>query len=387
MSMKQLEHNIPLLRLSYSDEEIKFVQDGISEILKSGFLTMDKKVAEFERLFAEFVGVKYAIATNSGTSALEIPLRSFDIRGKSVIVPTNTFMATPLSVVHAGGKVIFVDVMKENLSIDIPDFKKKITNNTVGVIPVHIAGIISPYWDEFMGVCKDNNLFVIEDAAHAHGATVDGRMAGSLGDAGAFSFYPTKVLNTAEGGMITTNEKNIYDKSIMLREHGKTDHSINVHSELGYNWRFSELHALLGIQQMHKVESILQDRRRQALLYDQLLKNINGITLLPISENIKSAYYKYVVFLDETIDRPIFKKVMKEKHGVCMTGEVYSDLCHSQPVFSKYPESIDVIDDQQFPGAMFVSDRQVCPPLYPGLTDDEIEYIALSMKKTVREMM
>jgi len=382
-----IKHNIPLLRLSYSDEEIEFLKDGVEEILKSGFLTMDKKVAEFERLFAEFVGVKYAVAVNSGTSALEIPLRSFDIQGKSIIVPTNTFMATPLSVIHAGGKVIFVDVMKENLSIDISDFKSKINENTVGVMPVHIAGIISPHWDEFMDVCRENNLFVIEDAAHAHGASIDDRMAGSLGDAGAFSFYPTKVLNTAEGGMITTDDKKIYEKSLILREHGKTDHSVNVHSELGYNWRFSELHALLGIQQMHKVDEILKDRRRQASLYDNFLKDIKGISLLPMAGNIKSAYYKYIVFLDDSISRVEFKKIMKEKYGVMMTGEVYSDLCHSQPVFDKYPDSLDIVGSQLFSGAKYVSERQVCPPLYPGLTDNEIEYVASSLKSVVSELL
>jgi perosamine synthetase len=386
MAVNNGSYNIPLLRLPYSDEEIKFVQNGIAEILKSGFLTMDKKVAEFERLFAEFVGVKYAIAVNSGTSALEIPLRCFDVRGKSIIIPTNTFMATPLSVIHAGGKVIFVDVMKENLSIDLSDFKNKINSNTVGVIPVHIAGIISPYWDEFMSVCQKNDLFVIEDAAHAHGASIDDRMAGSLGDAGAFSFYPTKVINTAEGGMITTNDKDVYEKSLIFREHGKTDHSVNAHSELGYNWRFSELHALLGIQQMHKVDDILKDRRKQASLYDSLFKGVNGVTLLSIDKNIQSSYYKYVIFLDSMINRSEFKQILKDKYGVSMTGEVYSDLCHSQPVFNTYPETVDVVGEQHYTGAKYVSERQVCPPLYPGLTDDEIEYIATSIKNTVIEL-
>ena len=281
---RKISTKIPILRLPYSTEEIDFLKQGLEEILNSGFLTMDKKVFEFERLFSEFVGVKYAVAVNSGTSALEIPLRSFDVRNKSIIVPTNTFMATPLSVVHAGGRVTFVDVMKENLSIDPSDLINKISDNTVGVIPVHIGGIISPFWDEIMQICKENNLFVIEDAAHAHGASIEKKMAGTLGDAAAFSFYPTKVLNTAEGGMITTNNKDIYKKSLVLREHGKTNHTINIHSELGYNWRFSELHALLGIQQMHKAESILNERRKQATLYDKLLKNINGLNVVQIDK-------------------------------------------------------------------------------------------------------
>jgi len=383
---RKVSIKIPLLRLPYSNDEVDFLKSGLEEILKSGFLTMDKKVLEFERLFSEFVGSKYSIAVNSGTSALEIPLRGFDVRGKSVIVPTNTFMATPLSVVHAGGKVTFVDVMKDNLSIDPEDLINKLSDNTVGVIPVHIGGIISPYWDEIMQICKDHNLFVIEDAAHAHGASIGGKMAGTLGDAAAFSFYPTKVLNAAEGGMITTNSKDIYQKSLIFREHGKSDHSINVHSELGYNWRFSELHALLGIQQMHKAKKILKERRRQAALYDKLLAGVIGLNAVKIEQNISSSYYKYIVFLDPSIERSKVKMTMKDKYGVMMTGEVYSDLCHSQPVFKSHPESLNIIGSQSFPGAKFVSERQICPPLYPGLSDDEIEYVVDSLKQTVASL-
>ena len=375
--------NIPILRLPYSDSEIKFIKDGVEEILLSGFLTMHKKVLEFERLFSEFVGTKYAIAVNSGTSALEIPLRAIDVYGKTVIVPTNTFMATPLSVIHAGGKVKFVDVMKDNLSIDPEDLKRKISDDVVGVMPVHIAGIVSPHWSEIQNICKDNGLFIIEDAAHAHGAMYDDKMAGSLGDAAGFSFYPTKVLNTAEGGMITTNNKEIYEQSIILREHGKTDHSVNIHSELGYNWRFSELHALLGIQQMEKVDEILGMRRRQAALYDKLLSNVKGIERIFIPSNVVSSYYKYVIYLDESIDRVRFKKIMKEEYGVAMTGEVYSDLCHSQPVFEKYHNMVISSEGELYPGATYASQRQVCPPLYPGLSDEEINYVADSIRRTI----
>jgi perosamine synthetase len=276
--------------------------------------------------------------------------------------------------------------MKENLSIDPEALKDKITENTIGIIPVHIGGIISPYWNEIESTCKNHGLFIIEYAAHAHGAKFNNKMAGSLGDAGAFSFYPIKILNTAEGGMITTDDDGIYKKSLMLREHGKQDHSVKVHTELGYNWRFSELHALLGIQQMHKAESILNERRRQAVLYDKLLSDATGLSLVSIDKNIKSSYYKYIVFLDPSIDSAKVKMIMKDKYGVIMTGEVYSDLCHSQPVFSSYPESLDVVGVQSFTGAKFVSERQICPPIYPGLSDDEIEYVANSLKQTVASL-
>ena len=261
---------IPLLRLNYSKEEKKNIKKGLEEILSSGFLTMSKKVAHFEELFAEFIGVKFAVAVNSGTSALEIPLRALKVKGKSVIIPTNTFMATPLAAIHAGAKVIFADISSKNLSIEPKEIEKRIVANTVGVIPVHIGGIISPNWKEIRRICRSNNLFILEDAAHAHGSKINNQNAGSLGIAAAFSFYPTKVLNTGEGGMITTNDKSLYKQFITLRDHGKKDPKKNIHTELGYNWRMAEITALLGIQQVKKARQVLQERRMQAKLYDKL---------------------------------------------------------------------------------------------------------------------
>ena len=238
--------NIPILRLPYTEEDIEFIKNNIVEVLKSGYLTMGDKVAEFERLFAEFIGVKYAIGTNSGTSSLEIVLRTIGIEGATVVMPSNTFMATPISVIHAGGKVIFTDCQRDNLQIDPEDLRRKIRRDTKGVIIVHIGGIISPYFDEIKKICDQNSLFLLEDAAHAHGATINGRKAGALGIAGSFSFYPTKVLTTAEGGMITTDNEEIYQKSLVLREQGKADHNFNTKIELGYNCRLGKLHPVLA---------------------------------------------------------------------------------------------------------------------------------------------
>ena len=249
-------HEIPILRLPYTEEEIDFIKNGIAEVLKSGYLTMGKKVAEFERKFADFTGTKYAIATSSGTSSLETIMRALGIEGSSVIVPSNTMMASPASVIHAGAKVIFADCQRENLQLDPQDLKERIRPDTKAVMLVHIGGIISPAFNDIKEICEHKGLWLIEDAAHAHGAIIDGKKAGTLGIAGSFSFYPTKVLVTAEGGMITTNDDNIYRRALSIRDHGRTDYNPNIHIELGYNWRFSELHAVLGLQQMMKAEAI-----------------------------------------------------------------------------------------------------------------------------------
>ena len=385
--MKELNHpEIPLLRLEYTEQDIEFIKSGITEILTSGYLTMDQKVRDFEKKFSEFAEVKYAIGVNSGTSALEIILRALNVAGKSVVIPTITFMATPLAAIHAGAKVIFVDVLPEDLSIDPEDLKRKIRDDTIGVIPVHIGGIISSFWGKICEICNENNLLIIEDAAHAHGASIDGKMAGSLGIAGAFSFYPTKVLTTAEGGMITTNDDRIYDLSMVLREHGKENPNFNLHTELGYNWRFSEIHALLGLLEMEKCDSIISQRRRLAKLYDQLLDNVPGVKCVTTPENIVSPYYKYIIYLDKNFEKEIIKLKLKEDFNISLPGEVYREPCHNQPVFKKHPEWILNDPEDQFPGAHYVSTRQICLPLYPSLTDDELRYVVDSFKVVLESL-
>jgi dTDP-4-amino-4,6-dideoxygalactose transaminase len=377
---------IPALRLSYSKEEKNDITKGVNEILNSGFLTMGEKVTQFERLFAEFVGVKYAVAVNSGTSALEIPLRALNVEGKSIIIPTNTFMATPLAALHAGAKVIFADVSRESLSIDPKEIEKKIIDGTIGVIIVHIGGIISPEWNKIKKICESNGLFILEDAAHAHGATLDGQMAGSLGTAGSFSFYPTKIVNTAEGGMITTDDEDIYKLSLILREHGKTNPNFDIHSELGYNWRFSEFHALLGLQQMKKLPWMLFERRRLASIYDELIKEVHDVTAIELSDNIESSYYKYLLFLNTLYDSTVVKNKMRDQFGITLPSEVYANPCHNQLVFKRYPELVLNKTDEHFPGSKYVSDRQICLPLYPGLTDDELMYVVDSLKSVLESL-
>lgn len=375
--------NIPILRLPYTREEMDFIKNGIIEVLKSGYLTMGDKVVQFERAFVQFIGTKYAISTNSGTSSLEIVLRAIGIEGATVIIPSNTFMATATVVIHAGGKVIFTDCQKENLQMDPEDLRRKIRPDTKGVILVHIGGIISPYFDEIKRICDENGLFLLEDAAHAHGATIDSRKAGTLGIAGSFSFYPTKVMTTAEGGMITTDDEEIYRKSVILRDHGKVPPEFNVHTEFGYNWRFSELHAVLGLQQMQKIEQILEERRKVAKMYDERLSDLKRIRPLQIPPNISSSYYKYIAFLDDSIDRDQIKKELRDRFNVCLPGEVYSHPLHSQPVFQKYLWTVANDPDDTFLQTEYVCKHHLCLPLYRGLTENEIDYIVDSLRKVL----
>lgn len=377
---------IPILRIPFDENDIAFIKDGVEKVLRSGYLTMSERVCEFESMYAGLCGTKYAVATNTGTSAIEMALRAIGVEGYTVIVPSNTYMATAIAAINAGARVIFAECQKENLQIDPEDVERKIQPNTRGIIVVHIGGYITPHLERLKEICRRRNLFLIEDAAHAHGATIDGRAAGSLSLAGAFSFYPTKVMTTAEGGMCVTNDANIYEKSLVLREHGKTDHDYNLHEEFGGSWGLSELHAVLGLQQIKKIDWILAERRRVAALYNEFLRAIDEVRPVTLPTNICPSYYKYIVYLDERIGRASLKKAMREKYQVVLPGEVYSDPCHSQPVFKKYPEKMANQKGDKFPITDYVCRYHLCLPLYPGLKEEEIRHVISSLKEAIVKM-
>lgn len=370
---------IPAAKIYFPEEDRKELLKQIEGILESGQLTLGRYTKEFEERFAEYVGTKYAIAVNSGTSALEIPLRALDVEGHSVIVPTNTFFATPASVIHAGGKVIFADVT-ENLCIDPESVKENIREDTKGVIVVHIGGIVAPQTKEIQEICEGHGLFLIEDAAHAHGSTLGGKMAGSFGDAVAFSFYPTKVMTSGEGGMITTDDKRIYERALVFRDQGKAGFYGNVHTEMGYNWRMSEVHAVIGLSQFVRLEEFIRDRRRIANIYDEELKKVDGITPIKIPPDVESNYYKYVALLDEGIDRAVIKKELKEKYGVSLSGEVYELPCHLQPIF----KDLYGFKESDFPVAEDVCKRQICLPVFATMTEEQAKYAIDSLKEVLK---
>jgi len=370
---------IPAAKIYFPEEDRKELLRQIDEILASGQLTLGKYTKEFEERFAAYVGTKYAIAVNSGTSALEISLRALDVKGHSVIVPTNTFFATPASVIHAGGEVIFADVT-ENLCIDPESVKENIRKDTKGIIVVHIGGIVAPQIKEIKEICEDHGLFLIEDAAHAHGSTLDGKKAGSFGDAAAFSFYPTKVMTSGEGGMITTDDEKIYRRALVFRDQGKAGFYGNVHVEMGYNWRMSEIHAAIGLSQFARLEEFIEDRRRIAKVYDEELKKIDKVTPIKIPPNVKSNYYKYVALLDDGIDRADIKKELKEKYGVNLSGEVYELPCHLQPIF----KDLYGFKGGEFPVAEDICKRQICLPVFATMTEEQAKYVIDSLREVIK---
>ena len=214
---------------------------------------------------------KYALGVSNGTTALELIIRNFDIQGASVIVPTHVF-ATVSASIMAGCKVIFADPNPETLCIDLDSIKKVIRPDTKAIILVHIGGVITPDIEEIVAYCKEKEIFLVEDAAHAHGATHNNKKAGSFGDASAFSFHHSKVLTTGEGGMITTDNHELAAKYRTGRALG-IDHTVDKLTvlEVSSNSKLSELSAVLGLCQMRKADQILAERRALAALYEKFI--------------------------------------------------------------------------------------------------------------------
>lgn len=374
---KRETRSVPSLRLPVDPTEMDAMLAGMRRVLASGQLTLGTEGKQLEEEFARFVGVPFACAVNSGTSALEIPLRAFNVEGKEVLVPTNTFFATPAAVAHAGGIPRFVDCDPRTLSLDVESVKRRWTKGCAGVIAVHIGGAVAPCIQGLRELCRERGMFLLEDAAHAHGSTLAGRRAGSFSDAASFSFYPTKVMTSGEGGMIVTSDERLYKEALMYRDQGKESFSTNFHVRMGYNWRMSELHAVVGRSQLRQLSGNLAKRREIARWYDQLLANAPGVTLQSMSEGSESNYYKYPVFLPDGVSRAEIKKRLKAEWQVSLSGEVYEVPCHKQPVFSKYV-------DASLPGAEWACARHVCLPLYPDLKRDEAEYVVEAFLSTLR---
>ncbi len=394
---------IPIIRIPFSEEDIRALQEDWAEVLGSNFLTLGTFTRRFEELFCGFTGARYAASVSSGTAALEVIIRALGLEGRSIIVPTNTFLASALAVMHSGNRVVFADSDPATMGLDPEDVARRIDKNTAAIMTVHIGGVISPAIEALRALCARRNLHLIEDCAHAHGSSLEGRHAGRFGIAGAFSFFPTKTLTTGEGGMVITDDEDLHKKILMLRNQGKNPALGGKISELGYNWRINEFTAVVGVQQMRRVTEILADRRRIAGFYDTALKNVSGLRPLALPPRMESSYYKYIAFLDPAYERSAVKRLMKEKHGVSLPGEVYAELCHDEPLWQqrtycgaqrngdgavrclRWPGCGCGTRQQEFPGAAWLSRHHLCLPMYPGLTEDDLEYVVESLERALRE--
>ena len=366
--------------------DIKTILKDTEHILRTGRLYQGPYLLAFESAFAKEAGTKYAIGINSATSALETILKYFDVRGKEVITPTNTFIATSNAVIYAGGKPILADIHPDTLCLDPKDVEKRITKKTKGIILVHVNGLITPHIREIKTLCKKHKLFLIEDASHAHGARIFGKPAGSWGDAAAFSFLATKVITTGGvGGAITTNDPKLVFWARSMRFHGE-DKTRGIQDRLGNNWFLTEFQAAFGLSQVKRLKEIVRKRMHIAKAYDKAFLKLGKARVFKVGPLLSSrsdlgsfrhSYYKYPLLLKRPLTKDGVAGELK-KRGVS-TGGAYWLPCHLQPVYKK----LFKYKMGDFPVAENILSRTISLPMYAGMTPKEVRYVINQVKEVL----
>tara|TARA_R110002074_G_scaffold54964_1_gene136655 strand:- start:1369 stop:2511 length:1143 start_codon:yes stop_codon:yes gene_type:complete len=344
--------------------------NDIKDILENNAFILGKKTEEFEKRFAEYIGTDYAVSVNSATSALQICFSYFGAKGNEVILPTNTFLASPNAVIYAQGRPVLADIDRETLCLSVSEIKKSITTATRGVCIVHVNGIITPDILEIKKLCAEKDLFFIEDCAHAHGSQLQKIKAGNFSDAGCFSFYPTKAMTTGTGGMITTNNKDLVNFARSVRHHGQGK-SLNDIQNLGNDWVMTEISAALGIHHLSYLDDQIERRSQIADRYTDLLSSTPYLRIVKPTAGQKCCHYKYQAILDKSIDKEGFKQSLFENYGVKL-GSVYWPTCHLQPVYKK--EFGYKLGD--FPIAEEALSSAITLPLHLDLKDEDVDFIA-----------
>jgi len=349
---------IDISRVSIDDNERK----AVLRVLDSGWFINGRETESFEQHFAAFVNTKYAIACSNGMAAIFISLIGLDIGHEDeVIVPSHTAFPTVLPVLNVNAKPVFADIDEKTYTLGPDQVKKSITKKTKAVIAVHLYGHPADM-DSISNLCKDNGIFLIEDACQAHGAKYKGRFVGSFGDVGCFSFYPSKNMTSCgDGGIITTNNKELYEKAKMLLNLGCKDRYN--HEIQGYNFRISEFSCAIANEQLKKLLLFNEKRRKIASKYVELLSD-TGITL-PVEE--KWAHHVYHLFVIRTGRRDALKNYLEE-FGI--KSEIHYPVpCHKQKAIAqKNTENLRVTE--------IIVPEILSLPMHPQLNDNEIEFIA-----------
>ncbi len=367
---------VPSAKIQFQPEDRIWIADRIQEVLASGQLTLGKYGAQFEREFARLCGVRHGIAVSSGTSALEIILRSLGIEGKKVLVPTNTFFATAAAVVHAGGSPVLVDMDPESFALHPEAVEKSLVPGVAGIVVVHIGGIISAQMPSLVELAERKGFWLVEDAAHAHGSSFRSQSAGSFGIAGSFSFYPTKVMTSAEGGMIVTNNDRLAEESRIYRDQGKKSFTENAHVRMGYNWRMSEPHAIIGLKHLQRLQSMIEDRTAIAAIYDKGLRDFRNLYALQVPPDGICNYYKYIGVMAKKRNRKELKMLLREQYGISLAGEVYEEPLHKQPVFEPFAS-------YPLPLSEDLCSRHICLPIFSGMQEENAKQVLNALKEVI----
>ena len=357
---------IPIANPIIGDEEI----EEVVKVLKSGFIAQGPKVTEFEEKFAKFIGVKYAVATSSGTTALHTALLSCGIgEGDEVITSPFSFAATGNSILYTGARPVFVDIDIDTFNIDPDKIEEAITDKTKAIMPVQLYGQVADM-DKVSEIAKKHDLFVIEDAAQAHGAVYKGKNVGSLGNMACFSFYPTKNMTTSEGGIITTDNEELAEKSKMIRAHGESKRY--EHAILGYNFRMTDISAAIGLAQLKKIEKFNEKRIANANYLTKELNSIEGIATPKKLDDTKHVYHQYTIKVTNG-NRDDWVKLLNE-NGIG-TGVYYPIPIYKQKLYIELGYS-DKLENTEKATAEVIS-----LPIHPNLAEKDLKSIVKVLKE------
>ncbi len=371
---------IPYGRQTIEEDDIQAVVD----VLRSDYLTTGPKIAEFEKMVADYVGAKYAVAISNGTSALHAACFAAGIQpGDEVITTPLTFAASSNCVLYCGGTPVFADVDPKTYNIDPEDIRRKITDKTKAIIAVHLAGQPCDM-DEIHKIAKEHDLIVIEDGAHALGSVYKGKKVGTLSDMTTFSFHPVKPITTGEGGMIVTDNEEFYQKMMLFRSHGITrDENLMTRNDgpwfyqqldLGYNYRITDIQCALGCSQMKKLDRFLALRKEIVARYNEAFADCENIVTPYQLPETESGWHLYIVQVKNCDRRKVFEAL--REHGIAVNVHYIPVYLH--PYYQEHGYK-----DVHCRNAEEVYSHIISLPLYPTLTEEQQQYVIETLKHVI----
>lgn len=376
-------YNIPLFDLNFGLEE----EQAVVETIKSKWISMGPKCEELEKKFADMLNVKYACAVTNCTAALHLACCVLGLgEGDEVICPSLTFAATVNCIRYVGATPVFADIYgKDNLCMDAGQIEALITERTRAIIPMHYAGYPCDM-NKIMKIAQKHNLYVIEDACHGPLSEYEGKKLGTIGDVGCFSFFSNKNISTGEGGMIVTNNEELYKKIVLMRSHGMTTMSYQRASghatsydivDLGYNYRMDDIRASIGIVQLDKLKSDLKKRIQIREWYKQYLADFEKISI-PFSDNneFTSNYIFPIVLNGSSVEMRDLLRAKLQERGI--QTSVHYPAIHRFSAYANYSRNL--------PNTEYVSDHEITLPMYGKLEEEQIKYICTELIKCFHEL-
>jgi len=373
-----MKWKIPLFKIYWEEDDI----DAVSRVIKRGnYWATGPEIEQLEKSISNFFSKKYAISFNSGTSALHAVLLAHNIRNVEVIVPSFTFVSTANAVVLAGSKPIFAEIEDQSYGLDSDDVKEKITNKTKAIIPVHYGGAPCKEIKALKEIADDYKLLLIEDAAESFGAKINNKLVGTFGLSAMFSFCQNKIITSGEGGIIITDSEKIFQKLKLIRSHGRLEKGDDYFSTtheldyilMGYNYRMSSITAALALSQLSKIDKIIKIRREKALYFNDKLSKIKKVKIPKEFDKHFHIYQMYTIMLE---NNKIREKIRQELAKVGVMTKVYFNPVHLKTYYRKkfnYKKG-DLSRTEK------ISKKVLTIPLYPNLTNQEMDFIIYKIK-------